>query len=216
MIPHSRLIRIQPKIDNFNITKMSLKTKKLRKSFKRKLQDFAYVSIGVIIMQGVIIKVSYDFLDGIRVQASQGIVSPAPAPTPEPVIKEVIVKDEDIDTWVRDYINQYFSNASQRSEMKMIMHCLLNRESQHGLDQGHGDSGMAGGPLQYWEQTWESYRSQMVSEGQTAEIGSRYDMKEAIHTTVWAIKNGKGLAWGPLLRDSHNNHNASCPTPSFY
>lgn len=130
--------------------------------------------------------------------------------------KEVSVKQQDIDTWVGTYVDRYFDNPVQQSEMRMIMQCLLHRESKHGYDKGHGDSGNAGGILQFWDSTWNRMRSQMLEAGEITEIGSRYDHEQAIHTTVWAIKNNRGLEWGPLKRSSEGSNYATCPVPTFY
>lgn len=136
------------------------------------------------------------------------------------VEKEVIkeIPQENIDTWVAEYVDTYFAGY-KRSEMKMIMHCLLHRESghqAHGADGPHGDSGKAGGILQFHQPTWERMRGQMLKAGLVTEIGSRYDAEQAIHTTVWAIKNGRALEWGPINRDSKGSDFATCPTPSWY
>lgn len=153
-------------------------------------------------------------------------VSPTPTPTIEP--KEEIVEkpveklviyqensDMTSDELVGFYVDEYFNNASQRSEMRMIMHCLLHRESRHDSDKTHGDGGRAGGPLQFHSPTWEGYRRKMIDEGLVIEIGSRYDLEQAIHTTVWAIKNHRSLAWGPILRDSQGSNYAACQRPSW-
>lgn len=121
------------------------------------------------------------------------------------------------DYWVGEYVDKYFTSPAQQSEMRMIMHCLLNRETKHDLDKGHGDGGKAGGPLQFHQPTWEGYRKIMIERGLVDEVGSRYDQEQAIETTVWAIKDGRAKAWGPILRWSNGNAYAhSCPIPSWY
>lgn len=136
-----------------------------------------------------------------------------------PVEKVIEVPQENIDTWVDKYVRQYFTGY-QISEMKMIMHCLLHRESEHqphDVNGPHGDSGKAGGLLQFHQPTWDRMRGQMLKAELINEIGSRYDAEQAIHTTVWAIKNGRALEWGPVLRWSKGKHNqAACQTPSWY
>lgn len=125
---------------------------------------------------------------------------------------------EDVDVWVGKYVDKYFEGY-KRSEMRMIMHCLLHRESGHQAHDAtgpHGDGGRAGGSLQYHQPTWERMRKQMIKEGLAEEIGSRYDMEAAIETTVWAIKAGRAKEWGPILRDSKGSTFASCQTPSWY
>ncbi len=122
----------------------------------------------------------------------------------------------DIDTFTGKAVDEFFDNPAQQSEMRMIMHCLLYRETKHDLSKGHGDGGRAGGPLQFWQGTWEGYRKLMISEGYTDEISDRYNLKEAIRTTVWAIKHDRAKAWGPILRSMEGSTHATCPVPSFY
>lgn len=134
----------------------------------------------------------------------------------ESVNKTQAITVENLDLWVGNYTDRYFESRAQRSEVRALLHCLLNRESKHGADSGHGDGGKAGGPLQYHQPTWESYRKLMIKEGLVTEIGSRYDMEQAIHTTVWAISTNRAKAWGPVYRDMKGSDYATCQTPSWY
>jgi hypothetical protein len=145
------------------------------------------------------------------------------SPVPDPIIlervetREVVVTPQNLDIWVDEAVSHYFTGDPVRqSEVKMIMHCLLHRETKHGLSKGHGDSGKAGGPLQFWNPTWDAYRKIMIARGEADKVGSRYNMKEAIWTTVWAIEDGRAGAWGPINRDMNGSDYASCPTPSWY
>lgn len=138
-----------------------------------------------------------------------------------PVVKAVELIDEDdfkkTDTFVGDAVDEFFTNPSQRSEVRMIMHCLLNRESKHNVSKGKGDGGLAEGPLQYHEGTWIGYRKIMIKRDLATEIGSQFDLKESIRTTVWAISDGRATAWGPILRYQNKQYaESTCPTPSFY
>lgn len=123
-------------------------------------------------------------------------------------------RDTNISSLIDDAVNEFLPN--HKSESLMIMHCLAHRESGHGASNAHGDNGMAGGPFQFWEDTWNRMRKQMIKQGVAAEIGSRYDLKEAVRTTAWAIKEGRALEWGPILRDSKGNDFAACQKPSWY
>ncbi|MCR4324970.1 MAG: hypothetical protein NUV69_04770 [Candidatus Curtissbacteria bacterium] len=143
------------------------------------------------------------------------ITSPVPTSTPTATVAE-IVSAKPYDIYVGEFVDEYFENPAQQSEVRMIMHCLLYRETKHDLSKGHGDGGLAGGPLQYHEATWEGFRKIMVNKGLVTEIGSRYDVKESIRTTVWAIEDGRALNWGPLLRNYNGQNYADCPYPSFY
>ncbi len=105
---------------------------------------------------------------------------------------------------------------THKSESLMIMHCLAHREARHGESKAMGDNGLAGGPFQFHEATWIRMRKQMIDSGLSHEVGSRFDFKESARTTAWAIKNGHGLEWGPLLRGSKGNNFAACQKPSWY
>lgn len=123
-------------------------------------------------------------------------------------------RDTNISSIIEDAVDEFLPN--HRSESLMIMHCLAHRESGHGVSKAHGDGGLAGGPYQFHEATWQRMRKQMIKQGYAEEIGSRYDLKEAIRTTAWAIREGRALEWGPILRDSKGSDYASCQTPSWY
>lgn len=123
-------------------------------------------------------------------------------------------RETNISSLIDDAVNEFLPD--HKSESLMIMHCLAHRESGHGASNAHGDNGMAGGPFQFWEDTWNRMRKQMIKQGAATEIGSRYDLKEAVRTTAWAIKEGRALEWGPLKRNSEDNHFADCQFPSWY
>lgn len=105
---------------------------------------------------------------------------------------------------------------THKSESLMIMHCLAHREARHGESKAMGDNGLAGGPFQFHEATWTRMRKQMIGSGLSHEVGSRFDFKESARTTAWAIKNGRALEWGPILRSSKGSTFAACPKPSWY
>lgn len=128
---------------------------------------------------------------------------------------EVETPRENIDTYIGDAVDEFL--PKHKSEARMIMHCLAHRENGHGANpNAHGDNGLAGGPFQFHQATWDRMRGQMMKKGLATEIGSRYDFKEAARTTAWAISNGNGLEWGPVLRDSKGSDFATCQTPSWY
>lgn len=151
------------------------------------------------------------------------LVSPLPVQGYEEKIveveKEVLIdKNENIDTWIGEAVDEFLPDHS--SEARMIMHCLAHREAQHGKNgrenDTHGDNGKAGGPFQFWEETWVRMRKQMIFQGVAKEIGSRYDFKEAARTTAWAIANGRALEWGPIVRANKGSDFAACQVPSWY
>jgi len=149
------------------------------------------------------------------------------APTHEVVeVEKIVIKEqprENVDTYIGDAVDEFVPN--HRSEARMIMHCLAHRENGHGGNpDAHGDNGLAGGPFQFHQATWERMRKAMIKQGHATEIGSRYDFKEASRTTAWAMletekprnkRSGSIFEWGPVLRDSNGDNYASCQTPSW-
>lgn len=188
---------------------------------------------GIIVASAFLVKIGAENLLSntaiAQEESSQVIVSPIPedgismkndpiekvkaapkAETPKP-------QAEDYDIWVGEAVNMFYGNSRERkSEVRMIMHCLLNRESHHSTTIAHGDNGMAGGPLQFWEETWTRMRTRMINDGYAEDLSDRYNMKDAIYTTVYAISKGWGREWGPILRDSTGADWSTCPTPSWY
>jgi hypothetical protein len=123
---------------------------------------------------------------------------------PKPSVEPTTQPPDDIqmtDYWVQKYVDKYFKTHYGRSRMRATMQCLLNKESQHTFmdaDDHHGDSGKAGGILQYHEPTWTGFRKIMIERGLVTEIGSRYNPEQAIETTVWALSDGRERNWGPI------------------
>lgn len=143
---------------------------------------------------------------------------PTQEQTLELPLQEYPEEEPTIDMLVGEAIDFYFESTQHRSEARMIMHCLLHRESTHGVNKGHGDNGMAGGILQYWEDTWTGYRKLMIDQGYAEEISTRYNEADAIYTTVWALKTNRGKAWGPIYRELTNyqfSNKPGCPVPSW-
>lgn len=124
------------------------------------------------------------------------------------VVKEVVVEKEkvilvgsELDRIVDKNAKRFsYGSADRYSELKATLHCLLYFESKHTAANGHGDNGKAGGPFQFWEGTYEGFRKIMIKKGLTDHIGSRYDLEDATETTAWALVDGRGLNWGPILR----------------
>lgn len=184
-------------------------------TFSKKIKRLKYSSfvLGVltlIYLSGKIVSNAYIFSP----------VSILAAPTRDVEIKIVekeTVKElprEDIDTWIGDAVDEFL--PTHKSEARMIMHCLAHREAGHGASNAHGDGGLAGGPFQFHQETWDGYRRLMIKDGKATQTGSRYDFKEAARTTAWAISTGRAKAWGPILRDSNGSDFAACQYPSWY
>ena len=102
---------------------------------------------------------------------------------------------------VEEQATRFSKTEPEKIKTIYLLHCLLRKESNYDQNKGHGDNGKAGGPLQFHNPTWERMRGQMKKAGLIEEIGSRYDMAQAIETTAWAISNGRGKEWGPILRN---------------
>jgi hypothetical protein len=190
---------------------------RIKKARNHKLNTY----LGAIVLAFLAICILIATLKGWN---TQKLISPPeikPVPPVEIKVQEIQAVEEDyfiqVDRWVSKYVDEFFSTKSQRSEMRMIMHCLLNRESKHNGDTGRGDGGLAIGILQFHQETWNGYRKLMIKEGLTETIGSPLNNDQAIRTTVWAIKNKRATAWGPIARWNQGRYTeATCPMPSFY
>jgi len=196
---------------------MRSRLKRINREYKRKAKNsrvntcvgaFLLGLIAGIIVTVTIMRGKTEVPAEVKVQEVEAQeVIPTPAP----------VSTESIDELVGKYVDEFFTTRSQRSEVRMIMHCLLNRESKHSEDTGRGDGGKAIGILQFHQPTWNGYRKIMIDRGFAIEIGSPLNVDQAIRTTVWAIKDGRAYAWGPILRWSKGRYSeAACPVPSFY
>ena len=130
------------------------------------------------------------------------MVSPAPTSGFERVMKHELVKkvyayESEAEEYIHTYANMYGKDVEYT---KFQLYCLYWKESQNGRNNGHGDNGMAGGPMQFWKETYTRMRGQMIDLGLTDLMADRYNLKTAIETTAWAINNGYANEWGPILR----------------
>jgi hypothetical protein len=139
--------------------------------------------------------------------ASVSPVATLPAHSPQP---------QAVDVYVSLAVDEFFADPTQRSEVRMLLHCLLYHESKHGATTARGDGGLASGPLQFHQATWDEYRHITRERGLVQDVGSREDLHEAIRTTVWAIKDGRSRTWGPIARAMAGSTDATCPVPSLY
>ncbi len=105
-----------------------------------------------------------------------------------------------IDIYVDEAARKFGKGKDGYSKLKATLHCLLYYETKHGYAMGMGDGGKAGGLFQFWEGTWNRMRTQMVKAGLAKAVYTRFDDKEAVMTTAWAISNGRAKEWGPILR----------------
>lgn len=93
-----------------------------------------------------------------------------------------------------------YGKGKDQSHLQSLMHCLLDKESKHGANRSRGDSGKASGILQFHQPTYISFRKIMMKRGLVDYLGSRDNDQDAIETTVWALVDGRGSNWGPILR----------------
>ncbi len=125
----------------------------------------------------------------------------SPCPDPECNIRVYAAeKKMTVDEMVEYYANKFGKYPWEKLTIKAKLHYLLLRESAYWNTKTCGDNGLACGPLQFHETTYQSFRQLMVTQKLTNKIGSRLDMEDAIETTAWAIANGRGNNWGPIAR----------------
>lgn len=105
-----------------------------------------------------------------------------------------------IDELVDRYSRKFTKNPGGYSLMKSTLHCLLYFETKHTAANGRGDGGLASGPLQFHQQTYVNFRKIMIKRGLTDHIGDRDNLEDAVETTAWALSDGRGMNWGPILR----------------
>lgn len=127
------------------------------------------------------------------------LISPLPNTGTMIQVKEMVtVAPENPDTWIDRYARMYSEDNAEY--IKFQLHCLYWKESRNGQSNDMGDGGKAGGPYQFHQATWVRMRDQMIDKGLITEIGNRFDPKQAIQTTAWALANGRELEWGPVKR----------------
>lgn len=116
-------------------------------------------------------------------------------------IRLAVVEPEiTISNQVEKTVDRFAKNESQKSYLLYLSHCLLFRESKHWENQNFGDGGLAGGPLQFHEATYQAYRKEMIKKGLVDHVGSRLNLEDSIETMIWAVMDGRGTAWGPIKR----------------
>jgi hypothetical protein len=162
------------------------------------IAKFSVVSLFVTVVTGLVVSVP------VKAKMASGFTSDIGAQG-EPVTSSDLGRAEGqkvagIDEWITYYADKYSKSQEKYFHTKQLLHCLMYRESRYDTNKGHGDNGKAGGPLQYHQGTWDGYRKLMIKQGHITEIGSRYDVEQAINTTAWAINDGRAKAWGPVLR----------------
>ena len=106
----------------------------------------------------------------------------------------------ELDKWIPYFADKYGTTQERKSWLRYQLSCLAHKESKHDFDKGQGDSGLAGGPFQFHESTYLSFRMIMSREGLVDYVGSRFNVKDSTETTAWALMNNKGGNWGPKMR----------------
>jgi hypothetical protein len=117
------------------------------------------------------------------------LVAPKPTQTPLSIQHDI---------WIGEAADKFANNKKSASDLRYQLHCLANKESKHGVFQTCGDSGKSCGLYQYREATWSSFRKTMLAKGLISELSTRWNDKEAIFTTAWALAQGKDMNWGPI------------------
>jgi len=138
----------------------------------------------------------------------ENYVSPVSKTEVRPAVKFAVVPVESkeerpeaqVSVLVEAVAAKYAHGDYEKYRLIYQLHCLLWKESNYYLNKAHGDNGLAGGALQFHEGTWVSFRREMMRQGLVAEIGSRYDLEQAVETAAWALAHGKGNHWGPIAR----------------
>lgn len=171
-----------------------------RKTRPKYLSDaFIMLALTVGMVGGAALVKTDAWLDAY---ASSQFVSPLAQGTIKIVEVEKTVKDENIDTWIREAASKYQNANFPESYLKYQLHCLANKESGHRYENHTkcGDGGKSCGLYQYRQGTWNGFRKIMIKQGLATEIGSLWDNKLQVETTAWALSDGRHQNWGPWLR----------------
>lgn len=109
-----------------------------------------------------------------------------------------------IDRLILESSQLYFSKENEK-QAELTLHCLIDKESKYNTNKGHGDGGLAGGPMQFHEDTYQRMRKHMMKNGYVNWKGTRYNLQDSIMTTAYALSEGWGTEWGPILRGECKN-----------
>jgi len=91
-------------------------------------------------------------------------------------------------------MDDIIAEASAKYGVKRhVLHCVLDKESSYNPN-AVGDNGKAQGPAQFWPATWKGFRKLMG-----LPISERTNFREAVNTLAWAIADGRGNNWTPIL-----------------
>ena len=171
---------------------------------RRKLHSKIFLVVALITLLGLLVygaskKTTFEFF--VKAEVEPKVVK-VEVPVEKLITKTVVVDngnkvDEVVDKYAKIYS---YGSLDRYSELKAVLHCLFYFESKHTAASGFGDNGKAGGPLQFWEGTYTNFRKIMMEKGLTDHIGSRMDLEDAVETTTWALADGRGRNWGPILR----------------
>jgi len=112
-----------------------------------------------------------------------------PIMTPQPYSLDVLIGEA---------ADRFANNKKSASDLRYQLHCLANKESKHGVFKTCGDSGKSCGLYQYREATWLGFRKIMLAKGLISELSTRWNDRDAILTTAWALADGKQMNWGPI------------------
>jgi hypothetical protein len=120
------------------------------------------------------------------------LLAPTKGLTPE--------EEKTVDEMISDASNKYGATRYERNRLKALTHYLLLRENNYGATNECGDNGLACGPMQFHEDTYIRNRKTMIRLGHVSQMGSRWNMQDAIETAIYMFSIGQEKQWGPILR----------------
>ena len=107
---------------------------------------------------------------------------------------------EAIPNMVEMSAEKFTTSTKQKNFIMYQLFCLLREESNMGEVETCGDSGKSCGVLQFREATYNRMRREMIRKGLVTELGDRFSPFYSIETTAYALTQGYGKEWGPILR----------------
>lgn len=144
-----------------------------------------------------------ELLSPIPTSSPNTTPKPTATPTPTPIASKYLQGRLDPgtqDVWIGVYADKFATKKISSSKLRYQLHCLAHKENGHSANNKCGDNGNACGMYQFWAETWQRMRGQMLKKGLITEIGDRWNDQQAIETTAYAITHGMEKEWGPILR----------------
>lgn len=158
----------------------------------------AFVS-GAFLLAGMVIPLGPDSNTKLLQQFEFGQY-PALVVAAEVSVSGIETKQLTVDEMVDKYSKKYGVDRYGQNRLKALTHYLLLREQNYGGSTKCGDDGMACGPMQFWEGTYNRNRKDMIRKGFVTDMGSRHDLEDSIETAIYMFSIGQEKQWGPVLR----------------